>query len=214
MAEVMQSVGTIGKDSKNQQQNYEFRSLEAVVQALSKPMAKAGIVVVPKFGEPVFEKVKSNRGSEGYRCVIRGDFEITDGTQRFQLTTYGEAIDYGDKSTNKAMSAALKYALVQAFMLGGTGEDPDLASHELGVGGAPKETTAPKATNAAKKKLLDSLGGDTQTAADAWKAAMTEVGLHPDEACKTPAQAEEVFNRALDLATDEAVVKPGDDEEQ
>lgn len=216
MNAVMESVGTVGKDSRNAQQNYDFRSLEAVVQALAKPMATNGLTLIPSFGEPTFEKVKSRGGSEGYRCVIKGTFTITDGSESLPIVTYGEAIDYGDKSTNKAMSAALKYALVQAFMLGGTGEDPDAQSHDLGVGGAPRKTEAPKATNAAKTKLLDNLAGDKQAAAAAWAAAMAEVGLTPDAACETPEQAEEVFRRALDLgeeALDQADAE-ADDEEQ
>jgi predicted RNA-binding protein with PIN domain len=52
--------------------------------------------------------------------VIQGDFKFicpgadTDWTS-VTVTTIGEAADTSDKATNKAMSAALKYALIQTF---------------------------------------------------------------------------------------------------
>jgi hypothetical protein len=43
-------------------------------------------------------------------------FVTTDGSS-LEAVVYGEAMDSGDKATNKAMSAAHKYALLQTFLI-------------------------------------------------------------------------------------------------
>ena len=49
---------------------------------------------------------------------MKGNYKITaeDGSCE-EVTTFGEAIDFGDKAFNKAMSQALKYCLFQVFCI-------------------------------------------------------------------------------------------------
>jgi hypothetical protein len=48
------------------------------------------------------------------------------------ISTIGEAMDSGDKATNKAMSAAYKYALMQAFCIPTEGDnDSENQTHEV-----------------------------------------------------------------------------------
>ena len=53
---------------------------------------------------------------------------------RVTEVTFGEAMDSGDKATNKAMSVALKYLLIQTFQIPVTGEanDGDSAHETFG----------------------------------------------------------------------------------
>jgi hypothetical protein len=62
---------------------------------------------------------------------MRFQFFADDGSS-VSVTTIGEGMDSGDKSSNKAMSAALKYALVQMFCIP-TADDKDSEndSHEV-----------------------------------------------------------------------------------
>jgi hypothetical protein len=56
------------------------------------------------------------------------------------ICTVGEAFDSGDKSMNKAMSAAYKYAAFQAFAIPTEGDnDADASTHEV----KPKLVSAP-----------------------------------------------------------------------
>jgi ERF superfamily len=57
-------------------------------------------------------------------------FYAPDGSN-VRAVVVGEAMDTGDKSSNKAMSAALKYALLQIFCVPTEIEDADAQSHEL-----------------------------------------------------------------------------------
>jgi hypothetical protein len=57
-------------------------------------------------------------------------FYCIDGSN-VSTTVIGEAMDSGDKATNKAMSIALKYALLQALLIPTEDEkDPDLKTLE------------------------------------------------------------------------------------
>ena len=48
------------------------------------------------------------------------------------IRTYGEAMDSADKATNKAMSAAYKYAAIQAFCIPTEGDnDADATTHDV-----------------------------------------------------------------------------------
>jgi hypothetical protein len=48
------------------------------------------------------------------------------------VKTFGEAMDSADKATNKAMSAAYKYAAFQAFCIPTEGDtDADATTHEV-----------------------------------------------------------------------------------
>ena len=44
---------------------------------------------------------------------------------------FGEAMDSGDKATNKALSAAYKYAALQVFCVPVDADDADHSSHEV-----------------------------------------------------------------------------------
>ena len=90
------------------------------------------------------------------------------------VTTYGEAMDSGDKATNKAMSAAYKYAAMQAFCIPTEGDnDADATTHE--VAAEPRDDVADRLAKAlaehggsvrAIKAYLAT--GDLSMAAEAW----------------------------------------------
>jgi hypothetical protein len=60
------------------------------------------------------------------------DFVCAEDGSKHTVVTYGEAMDSGDKATNKAMSAAYKYACMQAFSIPTEGDnDADSTTHEV-----------------------------------------------------------------------------------
>jgi hypothetical protein len=59
------------------------------------------------------------------------DFVAASDGSKHTVKTYGEAMDSGDKATNKAMSAAYKYAAFQAFCIPTEGDnDADATTPE------------------------------------------------------------------------------------
>ena len=136
MAKVMQDVDFIGKDRKNSGQGYNFRGIDDVYNALHEKLAANQIFVAPGVIATHHEERTSRSGSVLiYRIItMRYRFYTTDGTF-VEMESIGEGMDSGDKAGNKAMSAAQKYALIQAFLIP-TKEDKDseYESHELKPG--------------------------------------------------------------------------------
>lgn len=124
----------ISKDSTNSQQNYRFRGIDAVYGALSPLLAKHGLCVLPRVTErSVMEKETRNGGTLFYTVLkVEFDFVAAEDGSKHTVCTVGEAMDSGDKSSNKAMSAAYKYACFQAFCIPTEGDnDADATTHEV-----------------------------------------------------------------------------------
>lgn len=111
---VMKDVMPIGKDQKNTQQNYSFRGVDDAMSAMAGPMRNHGCFIAPE----VVEHHQRPRGDKGTHTNIRMCYRIFGPAgDCVAVTLPGEAMDTADKSTNKAMSAALKYMLFQVFMI-------------------------------------------------------------------------------------------------
>lgn len=142
----------IAKDRNNQQQKYKFRGIDDVFNALAPLLAKHGVVIAPQYYDrQVTEKQTRNGGVLFYVSII-GSFEFFSSKDAscVSVTTFGEAMDSGDKATNKAMSAAYKYACFQTFCIPteGEGKDSEEQTHDL----APSQPPAQQQKKAATKK--------------------------------------------------------------
>lgn len=119
IAAVMGEVGAVGKTRENVQQKYKFRGIDEVLQAVQLVCAKHGVVVAQRILGPLrCEERKTQSG--GVLMYVQGEFETTffaaDGSS-VSTVQCGMAMDSGDKAANKAMSVALKYALVNTFLI-------------------------------------------------------------------------------------------------
>lgn len=129
------AVTGIGKTRKNDQQGYSFRGIDEVLNALSPALTEAGLVILPRMTERTVTERVTAKGGVLFYTVVRAEFDfvaVSDGSVH-TVVTYGEAMDSGDKSTNKAMSAAYKYAAFQTFCipLEGMGADADTTTHDV-----------------------------------------------------------------------------------
>jgi hypothetical protein len=119
--------------------------------------AKHGLFVVPTVLERIREERKTvkDNGREGVliytTLTVRHTFTADDGSF-VEAVTIGEAMDSGDKSSNKAMSAAMKYALLEVFCVP-TEDDNDTENHSheprataKSVGGTAANPTPPSRT--------------------------------------------------------------------
>lgn len=145
---IMQDVGFIEKARKNPQQGYAFRGIDDVYLALQAPLASHGVFFAPKVTAQTREERQTKSGTNMIYTVLTVEFSFfaEDGSS-FSVTTVGEAMDSGDKSANKAMSAALKYALLQLFCIP-TEEDNDTENNSYEVLPKAQQTAkaAPSAT--------------------------------------------------------------------
>jgi len=123
----------ISKDSRNSSQGYNFRSIDSVYNALSPLLAKHGLCILPRMISRTCDEVPTKSGGSMRYVVVEAEFDFVsseDGSTH-TVKTFGEAMDSADKATNKAMSAAYKYAAFQAFSIPTEGnEDADAATPE------------------------------------------------------------------------------------
>jgi hypothetical protein len=124
----------IGKDRSNQQQGYKFRGIDDVYNALAPLLAKHGLCVLPRCTSREVVERTNAKGTALFYVTVCAEFDFVaaeDGSKH-TVVTYGEAMDSGDKATNKAMSAAYKYACMQAFSIPTEGDnDADATTHEV-----------------------------------------------------------------------------------
>lgn len=126
---VMREVGAIGKDAKNEQQNYKYRSIEQVYNRVQPLFATHGIFSHPKVIEQTRETGKSKKGGDLHYAILTVEytFSAEDGSS-IAVTVVGEGMDSGDKASNKAMAAAHKYALCQVLNIPYQVIDPDAST--------------------------------------------------------------------------------------
>lgn len=159
VAEKMSQVG-ISKANKNQQQGYKFRGIDDVYKALAPALVEAKLVILPRCIEREVVERQTAKGGAIFYTTLKVEFDFVsaeDGTKHI-ITTYGEAMDSADKSTNKAMSAAYKYACFQAFCIPTEGDnDADAQTHEV-------------ASNSTEKKLKHFTDDAVATKIDKWFA--------------------------------------------
>lgn len=132
----------IQKDRKNAQQNYQFRGIDDVYNALAPAMVECGLVVIPKCLERSSVDRESKGGGALFYVIVKASYTlvcVADGSSVEAGPFYGEAMDSGDKATNKAMSAAYKYWAMQTFAIPTNAEnDAENASYDV----RPKPNTA------------------------------------------------------------------------
>ena len=126
MAAIMAEAKAIGKESRNNQQGFNFRGIDAVMNHLHPIFSKHGVIVLPEvLGERTEERQTKSGGHLLYRILtVKFSFVAADGSS-VSSVVIGEGMDSGDKAANKAMAVALKYALTQMLLLPYDEVDPD-----------------------------------------------------------------------------------------
>lgn len=118
---VMRDLGEegISKSRQNKLQGYNFRGIDEVLNALNPLLAKYGLIICPRvLTRETVERVTAKGGNIFYTWVhAEFDFIAAEDGSKHTVSTFGEGMDSSDKSTNKAMSAAYKYAAFQTFCI-------------------------------------------------------------------------------------------------
>lgn len=127
-------VGIAKNRRNNQGSGYNFRGIDDVYAALAPLLAQHGLVVIPRMTERSVVERTTKSGGAIFYTTVKADFDfvaVADGSTH-TACTYGEAMDTSDKSTNKAMSAAYKYAAFLTFAIPTEGDnDADGQPHEV-----------------------------------------------------------------------------------
>jgi hypothetical protein len=171
----------ITKGNRNTQQNYNFRGIDDVYNALSPLLAKHGLCILPRMISRECQERTTAKGGILFYVTVEAEFDFVaaeDGTKHV-VRTFGEAMDSGDKATNKAMSAAYKYACMQAFSIPTEGDnDADATTHDVAPS-TPAKPAKPKPTaEQSAARIEKGVADGMATEAAAHLAGLPEAELH------------------------------------
>lgn len=123
----------IAKDRRNSAQGYDFRGIDDVYNALAGIIAENHLVILPKCVSRTREAYTTAKGGNMFSVTVEVEYRFksaVDGSEEVVGPFPGEAMDSGDKATNKAMSAAYKYMAMQTFCIPTKGDnDADASTH-------------------------------------------------------------------------------------
>jgi len=146
---IMRDIKAIGKDRKNTGQGYNFRGIDDVMNEVHPSFAEHGVFITTTVLDQVREERLTKGGSNMIYSVlkVKFTFHAEDGSN-VSCEMIGEGSDTGDKASNKALSVALKYAILQMLMIPTVdAKDPEIDSHEI----LPKREALPGSKAAAPK---------------------------------------------------------------
>lgn len=132
---IIAEMPAIGKDQFNEQQRFKFRGIDDVLNALKPLLGKYGVFFAPEVTERLESTRSTSKGGTLYvvNLHVRFTFYGPSGDS-FTASGWGEGTDSGDKATNKAMTAAMKYVIGQVFAV---------ASQETAESDADRTTPEP-----------------------------------------------------------------------
>lgn len=128
---VMAEVQGIAKKDRNQQQSFNYRGIDAVMNKVGPALRNAGGFILPRVLETKTNTAQTAKGGTLNVVHLTVEFGIygLDGDP-IVGTVAAEAFDSGDKATSKAMSVALRTFLLQVLALPTDEPDPDSYSYE------------------------------------------------------------------------------------
>jgi hypothetical protein len=125
LAEVRRRIGYIQKRGHNERFNYSYVTAADIAGSIGDILAELGVVVIPRLEDISYESaVGRGEAIRMARVVMAYTFADVDSGEEVIAKVAGQGLDPGDKAPYKAMTGALKYALLQSFLLA-TGDDPE-----------------------------------------------------------------------------------------
>lgn len=114
---VMDAIGSISKDGKNNFHGYRYVTDAAIVSAIRVELIKNKLVVIPNQIECI---------REGEITTLKIEYTLLDAESGETIVShvYGQGQDKGDKQTYKAATGAEKYYLMKTFLIP-TDDDPE-----------------------------------------------------------------------------------------
>ena len=192
LAEVRRRIGYIQKRGHNERFNYSYVTAADIAGSVGDILAELGVVVIPRLEDISYESaVGRGEATRMARVVMAYTFADVDSGEEIIAKVAGQGLDPGDKAPYKAMTGALKYALLQSFLLA-TGDDPEdeRVDARFSTPSSERPITAEEVRELEKR--IDDTGTDLERVLAYYKVAslgeMTETAYR---------RAVEVLNRKL-----------------
>jgi hypothetical protein len=165
LALVRRRLAYVQKRGYNQRSNYNYVTAADIAGAVGDILAELGVVVMPRLESISHEPARMGRGEAEHvaRVVMTYTFMDIDTAEEIAVKVAGEGLDPGDKAPYKAMTGALKYALLQSFLLA-TGDDPeDERLNAASQGANAREPRSERTVTAEEVDALQQLIEETGT---------------------------------------------------
>lgn len=134
LSKVMGDVQAIKKDSKNQVQRFNFRGIDAVMNAVGPALRKHGVTILPEDVEVHRSNGTTANGKQTAEVVVKVTYRVYGPNgDSVHGKVAAEAMDFGDKAIAKAMSVAYRTFLLQALTIPTDEPDSDSESYERGA---------------------------------------------------------------------------------
>ena len=134
LSKVMEAVQAVRKDSKNQAQRFNFRGIDAVMNAVGPALRKHGVTILPEDVDVHRSNGTTASGKQTAEVVVKVTYRVYGPAgDSIHGKVAAEAMDFGDKAVAKAMSVAYRTFLLQALTIPTDDPDPDSESYERGV---------------------------------------------------------------------------------
>jgi hypothetical protein len=192
LAEVRRRIGYVQKRGHNERNNYSYVTAADIAGSVGDILSELGVVVIPRLEEISYESaVGRGEAARMARVVMAYTFADVDSGEEIIAKVAGQGLDPGDKAPYKAMTGALKYVLLQSFLLA-TGDDPedDRADARSTTSSSDRPINAEEIRDLEKR--IDDTGTDLERILAYYKVAslgeMTETAYR---------RAVEVLNRKL-----------------
>jgi len=128
IAKVMGEIQAVAKNKTSKGGgNFAYRGIDEIVNEIHSRFVVARLYIVPKYEGMIYGERATKADGIERTCTLEASFRIISGVDGSEVTIGpipGEGFDTRDKAAQKAMSAALKYALTQTFLIPTADVDP------------------------------------------------------------------------------------------
>ena len=123
---VMNEVGYVQKDGRNDFQRYNYATESALAAKFSSALAKHGVFMFTSILERRCEPYQTRGGKGAFLTTVKLEVTFVDSEsgESFVAHGYGDGSDSDDKGVYKAITGAQKYVLMKTFLVA-TGDDPE-----------------------------------------------------------------------------------------
>jgi hypothetical protein len=192
LAEVRRRIGYVQKRGHNERFNYSYVTAADIAGSVGDLLAQLGVVVIPRLEDISYESAAGrSEAARMARVIMAYTFADVDSGEEIIAKVAGQGLDAGDKAPYKAMTGALKYALLQSFLLA-TGDDPEDERPDARYSAGKPERMVSADDIRVLKTLIEETGTDVERVLAYYKIAsleeMTETAYR---------RAVEVLNRKL-----------------
>src|SRR5688572_9845400 len=117
----------------NQNGSYQFRGVDAALNAFGPACRLHGVLVLPVRTEAAYRDVKTSTGKNSRECTVTVTYRIVGPRGDFlEVQSVGESMDSADKGTAKALSTSLRSLLLLGGLVPTSDADPDSTNVERG----------------------------------------------------------------------------------